>query len=847
MKKGICSLLGMLLFVNIFTCSMSFANDNGGTSAYTYTNTSGMTVSAGVYDPLIDKNNSIAAVSANVYQPSVYTNDFSASALKDDNMFTFSGMKISDGTLVGTGQNTYGFAGKQAFGGDGKPYEFSLDVSSWKNGALGHAAFYIALRQIGKNGVGTTVDQCQGIQLILLNDSFGVTDMVSSDGRLWRGNHNFTAQNYGFQNLRRIYVEDNIDVINVYVDDDNHQKLKIAKIFFDMAANTGEAYILQKDGTFNHVTSFKGFSTKLPGYIDAWIYYIPEKGNGNVICDNLKVVQRDVPLGINSFGFKDMDAKVTIDNINQETNVLVPPADLSKLTATFDTNEGTSVKVNGIQQISGESIQNFAKPLVYEIADDYGSTLYTVNVSVDPNQVNLPSVLEKLNKATPEEIGDILDIYYYLFGLSYKENPYYKSLEQKDLLDEMYTIMSEMIQNGNPVTDEESINATVNRSLGIAALKLFDPNDIQGMQEFLNILGDAAGEYKMDIPLEQSGYMLLNDTEKAVANKYILDHINYNLKPVMMEGAALAIANSKSSSVDVKKYITKMLENDEFWDIQDTYGSWVEGSAKQISAREKIYNKFKSREYIDIADVKSDIQSMIAEVISESGGSSGPSSGPSRGSSGKKHTNGIIGTSELTLQGSSLPTVTPIETPKPQMTFSDMNEAPWAEAEVADLVGKRIVSGYPDGTFKPNQPITKEECIKMIVTALGINDNSKPTQLFNDIAEDAWYYDYIVRAKNANIISGFDGNFGINTTLTREDLAVILYRALKNSHLNMESGKPDFIDSSSISDYAAEAVGTLQKLKIISGLENGEFDATGDATRGMVAKMLSQAMQLLNR
>ncbi|MBQ8002230.1 MAG: S-layer homology domain-containing protein [Clostridia bacterium] len=84
-------------------------------------------------------------------------------------------------------------------------------------------------------------------------------------------------------------------------------------------------------------------------------------------------------------------------------------------------------------------------------------------------------------------------------------------------------------------------------------------------------------------------------------------------------------------------------------------------------------------------------------------------------------------------------TQAPTQPPTQSITFSDINQAPWAEVAVKALVERKIINGYPDGTFKPNNPITRAEFAKIIVLASGRYD-AKATCTFTDVPKERWDY-----------------------------------------------------------------------------------------------------------
>ena len=125
----------------------------------------------------------------------------------------------------------------------------------------------------------------------------------------------------------------------------------------------------------------------------------------------------------------------------------------------------------------------------------------------------------------------------------------------------------------------------------------------------------------------------------------------------------------------------------------------------------------------------------------------------------------------------------------------------------------------------------------MAVLALGMYDASAKSN-FTDANSGEWYDSYIASAKNTGLINGLgDGAFGVGQNITRQDLAVILYKAaLKQGRVF--TNKKSFGDDYQIADYAKDAVSYLAGEGIISGMGDNVFAPTAKATRAQAAKLI---------
>ena len=174
--------------------------------------------------------------------------------------------------------------------------------------------------------------------------------------------------------------------------------------------------------------------------------------------------------------------------------------------------------------------------------------------------------------------------------------------------------------------------------------------------------------------------------------------------------------------------------------------------------------------------------------------------------------------------------------------FGDLEFTLWAVPYIEGLVRINIISQDPNGEFRPNDSIKREEFLKMLLLAIGVNEDSSQNT-FTDVNQGDWFYGYVSAAQKLEITNGYsDGRFGVGEDILRQDMAVLIYRALamKNKTLTETAEKKIFRDNDSISEYALEAVGALQTSGIINGNTLGNFEPMKNATRAEAAKMISE-------
>ncbi len=175
--------------------------------------------------------------------------------------------------------------------------------------------------------------------------------------------------------------------------------------------------------------------------------------------------------------------------------------------------------------------------------------------------------------------------------------------------------------------------------------------------------------------------------------------------------------------------------------------------------------------------------------------------------------------------------------------LADIDRLPWAADAIRYLSTNKIINGYDDNSFRPENTVTRAEFVAIIMRAF--YGNTEPTDYdYADVAKDSWAYGYIATAANLKLVSGVgEGNFAPNDNIKRQDMSLIIYNILKsqgNVPANIE--KYTFADDAEISNYASEAVYTLRAMGIINGDDNNKFNPNSPATRAEAAVMLYNLM-----
>jgi len=157
-----------------------------------------------------------------------------------------------------------------------------------------------------------------------------------------------------------------------------------------------------------------------------------------------------------------------------------------------------------------------------------------------------------------------------------------------------------------------------------------------------------------------------------------------------------------------------------------------------------------------------------------------------------------------------------------------------------------IIKGYPDGSFKPDNNITRAEFAVVLAKALGWA--AKPGRHdFADAAEiPDWAEGYISAAVEKGVISGYEDNtFRANRPITRSEIAVIIVRALGLGDNIPESGTLSFDDAAEIPDWAVGYIAAAVNQGIIKGKPGNIFAPDDNATRAEAAALVSRMLTKL--
>ncbi|MNB75455.1 Cellulosome-anchoring protein precursor [compost metagenome] len=171
--------------------------------------------------------------------------------------------------------------------------------------------------------------------------------------------------------------------------------------------------------------------------------------------------------------------------------------------------------------------------------------------------------------------------------------------------------------------------------------------------------------------------------------------------------------------------------------------------------------------------------------------------------------------------------------------FSD-TASHWGGSMIAAAVKLRIVDGYKDGTFRPDAPVTRAEFAAMIARAFGLTESAGSAK-FPD-ARSNWAAGYIGALADKGVLSGYgDGSFKPNAAISRAEMVAIIGRVL-NLGVISEGAPAGFTDVGS-GYWAADAIKQASSAKLIQGVSSSAFAPQNKATRAEAVTLIIRALE----
>ncbi|WP_163856069.1 glycosyl hydrolase family 8 [Paenibacillus elgii] len=178
--------------------------------------------------------------------------------------------------------------------------------------------------------------------------------------------------------------------------------------------------------------------------------------------------------------------------------------------------------------------------------------------------------------------------------------------------------------------------------------------------------------------------------------------------------------------------------------------------------------------------------------------------------------------------------------PKP-VSFTD-TAGHWVEGIIRQAVTSGIVTGYPDGSFKPDHIVTRAEFAVMLAGTKKLAQEGAALSFADRSEIGDWAEKAVAQAVQAGIVQGYeDGTFRPNAQITRAEMAVMIANA--QGAARQAAGSAGFSDDADIPGWAKTAVEAIHKLGLVEGREGNRFAPGASATRAEAVKVLLKLKQ----
>jgi hypothetical protein len=170
----------------------------------------------------------------------------------------------------------------------------------------------------------------------------------------------------------------------------------------------------------------------------------------------------------------------------------------------------------------------------------------------------------------------------------------------------------------------------------------------------------------------------------------------------------------------------------------------------------------------------------------------------------------------------------------------------WGEEQINFITSRNLFMGTGNNSFSPDMNMNRAMLVTVLYRLDGMQN--KKGVMFTDITEGQWYTDAVSWAATNGIVSGYSqGIFGPDDSITREQLATILYRYAAYMGLDTTIGGSlsGFNDQDKVSDYAQEPISWAVEKGLITGLPGKLLNPNGNATRAEVSAILMRFIDMV--
>lgn len=322
-------------------------------------------------------------------------------------------------------------------------------------------------------------------------------------------------------------------------------------------------------------------------------------------------------------------------------------------------------------------------------------------------------------------------------------------------------------------------------------------------------------------------YLYVDCTEDNI--KKLAEIVEATAQTVATEQKLLNSISEASHISEIRKIITDK-ENAKILGIEEYISSY-----KSLYSTDSVDKALIGHSYRDTDDFKDKFVPLLKSAIKNNGK---PSSGGGSVGAGASRPS-VSGSATVGSYTDSKPENVPAtdtDAEADDVVFDDISDYPWAQDSIKLLAQKKFVNGKSEKIFAPADCVTRAEFTAMAVRMAGLIDSDAKCD-FDDVSENDWFFEAVASGVNVGMINGTGTGFEPERFITREDMAVIMYRLISKYGAVLSEPKT-FTDTDSVSEYASEAVGLLGGEGIISGMPDGSFEPRSNLTRAQAAVVI---------
>ena len=521
----------------------------------------------------------------------------------------------------------------------------------------------------------------------------------------------------------------------------------------------------------------------------------------------------------------DSELGITVDPINETYTIAGRIEGAENSTAAYISVR--SAETGNITYTNADYISNGCISHILKFGSDVLPGMQNITITTDKGAKTV--IIERFYSSGESKAKVLADL-----------SPIVSSVQFAEIIKENYDILE---------INDKYIKAMNSKELGAIGEKLIGNSYTY----------DSISDFYSDIWEQSALYMISNGTDSAGVAEYYKGIFAFSecdmyaefekLKNkdrvfAMMKGTVYNTLGEVRSAFNKAVLLQMINEADSYGVIMNIFSQYGDGfdfslagynsSDKTASAR-NLFNKGK------MYTTMTELENALKDSISSSGKTTGSGGGGGGGGGGSSRVSATAPYVPITPSEES---VTPIGSDNKESAdvFEDVRKTHWAYESIKRLKEENIVSGDDEGMFNPEDNITREEYIKLLVEVFSVFDGNAVCE-FEDVPQDHWAMQYIASAVTAGISNGIDDNmFGTGRNITRQDMAVMTYNALKPKNTEAEY---EFADNDDISDYAIQSVFELAALNVINGFDDNSFRPRQTATRAQAAKIICSVLDLV--